>query len=59
MRGRVTLEEAFVIEESGGWEGVRGDGCSGDRVTRVPVRIVRRGMGEGSGVYLFSAKVCC
>lgn len=29
------METVLVFVEGGGWEGVRGDGCSSDRMTGV------------------------
>lgn len=50
------METVLVFEEGGGWEGVRGDGCSSDGMTRVAKIVARRGawrMREGPGTSLF------
>lgn len=43
MRRGVTVETVLVFVEGGGWEGVRGDGCSSDRMTGVTEIVARWG----------------
>lgn len=49
------METVLVFEEGGGWERVRGDGCSSDRMTGVTEIVARWGtwrMREGPRVCL-------